>query len=83
MAVVYVAVWIGVIWMKRIFVRSSSINGVGYDPKTRTLEVKFNNGGVYHYFNVPSAIYRALLNAESKGRFVNFKIKGNYPYQQI
>ena len=52
--------------MDRQQVSSSSIRSVGYDPQTQTLELEFHNGGVYRYANVPEAVYRGLMLADSK-----------------
>jgi hypothetical protein len=69
--------------MKRKHVRSRSIRSVGYDSERKTLELKFQPGGVYQYFGVPRSVYQRLLKAPSIGRFVNEKIKENYPFQLI
>ncbi|MGH9944017.1 MAG: KTSC domain-containing protein [Pyrinomonadaceae bacterium] len=51
-----------------ITVESSMIHAVGYDSKTRTLEVVFNSGRTYCYEAVPPKVYKELLAAEAKGR---------------
>jgi KTSC domain len=33
--------------MERQPVSSSNLKSVGYDPRSRTLEIEFHNGGVY------------------------------------
>lgn len=47
--------------MKRQSVSSSNLRSVGYDPETKTLEVEFQNGSVYQYFNVPPQVYKGLM----------------------
>lgn len=69
--------------MKRQRVESSSVASVGYDPDTRTLELKYVSGDIYHYFDVSPLVHTALLNATSIGAFVNKRIKPSYRYQQI
>lgn len=69
--------------MNRIPVTSSNVASVGYDPKTQTLEVEFQNGGVYQYFDVPGHVYDALMAAASKGTFLNSSIKGAYRYARL
>lgn len=65
-------------------VESSQIESVGYDEKNKTLEVEFKNGGaVYQYYSVDSATYEEMLAAESKGKFLGQKIKGNFAYMKI
>lgn len=70
--------------MKRQPVDSSNLSSVGYDPQTNTLEVEFNHGGIYQYFNVPSHIYQGLMNANSHGQYFDQYIKrAGYSYQKI
>ena len=64
---------------KLIPVESSMIQAVGYDSKTRTLEVVFNSGRTYCYEGVPAKVYKALLAADSKGRFMRSEIIDVYP----
>lgn len=64
--------------MKRVFVDSTSIASVGYDPATHTLEVEFGDGDVYQYLNVPPIVHRDLMNAASKGYYFAHFIKSAY-----
>lgn len=69
--------------MNRILVSSSNVATVGYDSETQTLEIEFNNGGVYQYFDVSQDIYEALISADSVGKFLNANIKGYYRYARV
>jgi hypothetical protein len=69
--------------MLRKPVESSMIRSVGYDPREKVLEIEFNHGGAYQYFNVPKSEYIALMKAESKGRYFLDEIKEIYHYIQI
>ncbi|MBI3241559.1 MAG: KTSC domain-containing protein [Chloroflexi bacterium] len=53
--------------MELVTVDSSMIHAVGYDQQKRILEIIFNSGGTYQYFDVPPDVYEGLLKAESKG----------------
>ena len=64
---------------KLIPVESSMIQAVGYDSKTRVLEVVFNSGRTYCYEGVPPKIYKELMAAESKGRYMRSEIIDMYP----
>jgi len=66
--------------MQLIQVESSMIYAVGYDEESQTMEVVFNSGGVYRYFDVPKDIYEGLLAAESKGRYMRANVIDVYPY---
>ncbi len=69
--------------MNRQAVSSSNLRSVGYDPVARILEVKFHDGGVYHYFGVPEGTYQGLMTAGSKGGYLADRVKGVYRYRRI
>lgn len=69
--------------MDRQPVSSSSVASIGYDPSSETLEVEFNHGAVYQYYNVPQFMYDRLMEAGSVGSFINTQIKGSYAYSQV
>lgn len=62
--------------MHRVPVHSSSLDSVGYEGNV--LEVRFRNGGVYRYFDVPERMYSLLMGADSKGAFFNRHIRDRY-----
>ena len=62
-------------------VSSSAVDRVAYDDETCTLDLWYKGGDRYSYFDVPRAIYEALLEAESIGGFVNREIKPHYRYE--
>lgn len=69
--------------MKRQQVTSSNIYSVGYDVQSQILEIEFHSGGIYQYFNVPSAIFNNLMSASSHGSYFNRYIKGQYQSTKI
>jgi hypothetical protein len=69
--------------MERYSVFSSNITSIGYDPETSTLEVEFNSGSVYQYFNVPQGIYDAFMAAPSKGQFLASQIRDRFPFARV
>jgi len=62
--------------MHRVPVESSNIDSIGYEKNV--LEIRFRNGGLYQYFDVPEEVLAMLMQAESKGRFFNQRIRGRY-----
>ncbi len=46
--------------MRRSAVKSELIKSVGYNEKTRTLEVRYDDSTVFQYFQVPPAVARRL-----------------------
>ena len=69
--------------MRRQSVTSSNLASVGYDPSSQTLEVEFQNGSVYRYFNVPQTIYEGLMRASSSGSFLASQVKDRFPYSRV
>lgn len=69
--------------MQRQPVTSSNVESVGYDEQTETLEIAFNNGGVYQYFDVPQRVFDELLSAGSIGGYLAAHIKGVYRYSKV
>lgn len=65
---------------KRIKVDSSCIAEVWFD---QTLFVRFHTGSVYKYEAVQPHLFRKLLRAQSKGRFLNRYIKAFYGFVQV
>ena len=59
-------------------VESRALAAVGYSKKLHALEIEFRRGGTYRYLDVPEAVHRELLAADSKAGFYNQKIRGKY-----
>jgi len=66
--------------MRRQPIDSSAISSAGYDAGSRTLEVEFRSGAVYDYFGVPPRVWKSLLTADSKGRYVSRQIRDRFPF---
>lgn len=68
--------------INRTRVKSSNVYSIGYDIKTKTLQVEFkSNRAIYEYYDVPLHVYEAFIRAESKGKFMAFIY--HYKYQRI
>jgi hypothetical protein len=72
-----------VISLERQLVKSSNINSIGYDKTNKSLEVEFNNGGIYKYCEVPNEIYISLMSAPSHGKYFNRYIKNVYSFKKV
>lgn len=68
---------------KRTSIESSNICSIGYDAKKQILEIEFNHGGIYQYFDVPQSVYNELIDADSHGKYFAINIKNNYKYQKM
>ena len=69
--------------MDRSPVASTNVSSVGYDANTQTLEVEFQSGRVYQYYGVPDNAHEQMMQASSKGQFLNYYIKNSYPYSRV
>lgn len=69
--------------MERYSVASSNIASIGYDAASQTLEIEFQNGTIYQYYGVPENMYEQLMQAGSKGRFLNTYIKNAFGYSRV
>ncbi len=69
--------------MQRFEVASTSLASVGYDPNSRTLEVEFQSGAVYHYREVPQAAARGLASAPSIGGYFSRFIRPHFGYERV
>jgi hypothetical protein len=76
----------GALNMKRISVSSDGILEVGYHQDTETigtLELKFSNGGVYEFFNVPSTMYDEFMHAPSREDYYFTNIGKRFPCMRV
>ncbi len=55
-------------------VNSSMVYAIGYDPKSKTLEVVFRSGKAWAYEEVPKKVYQELLKSESIGSYIRENI---------
>ena len=64
-------------------VESTAIEAIDYDADGRQLQVTFVSGERYAYGGVPGEVHRAFVEADSKGRFFQQKIRGRYAYERL
>lgn len=69
--------------MKMTDVKSSQVQSIGYDAASKTLAVKFKNGGEYQYDGVPPEINENILKAESVGKYLGAHVKGKFQYRKV
>ncbi len=69
--------------MEMTSVVSSNVAEIGYDEENSILQVEFNNGGTYQYFDVPLREYERLRDASSVGTYLNNNIKGTYRFSKV
>ena len=64
-------------------VSSSNISAVGYDGQTRTLTIEFKSGGRHAYADVPAELHKAMMAAESVGKFFHANIKSAFQSSRV
>ena len=64
-------------------VASKVIASIGYSKRLHILEIQFVNGAVYRYLQVAPSVHRDLMAADSKARYYDANIKGNYPSVRV
>jgi hypothetical protein len=55
---------------------SSNVVAIARDEDFERLFVQFKNGATYVYFDVPSVVWKAMMNSPSLGGFVYNEIRG-------
>ena len=66
-----------------IKVDSSNIDEIGYNTAQQELYIRFLDGNLYVYRNVPEIEFSSLMNASSYGKYFHINIKNQYPYEKI
>ena len=69
--------------MERKRVNSSKIRAVGYDPKSRVLEVELRDGAVLAYSGVSPEVHRQFMNAPSPTSYYEDKIADEFPARRL
>jgi hypothetical protein len=65
-------------------VQSSAVREVRYRAREKKLDLIYSDEDcTYEYYDVPRSKFRALMQADSKGQFVNKEIKPKYPYRKL
>lgn len=69
--------------MQRQQVKSSNVSEVGYDEVKQILEIKFINGDIYQYLNVPKHIHYSLIESPSIGKAIHTMIRGKFTFKKV
>ena len=60
--------------------KSTAMQMARYYSDVQELTIIFKNASVYEYEKVPYHVWRGLMDAESKGEFINRYITGFYRF---
>jgi len=69
--------------MDRKNIESSMIRSIGHDADSATLEIEFNSGAVWQYFDFPESTWHEFEGAVSQGEFFHSDIKNQYSETQV
>ncbi len=69
--------------MERKRVKSDKVRAVGYDPKTRVLEVELRDGTVLAYSGVSQEVHRQFMNAPSPSSYYEDKIADEFSSRRV
>lgn len=64
-----------------IFRGSSNLAEATYDPDVENLDITFQDGSEYVFYNVPVSKYKALTQAPSAGSYFHRHIEGQHGYE--
>ena len=64
-------------------VDSAMVNKVGYDKKKRILQVEFNDGALYQYFDVPKKTYLDFFKRDSIGKYAHKNVRFSYDFLKV
>ena len=66
------------------YVDSSNVEAIGYELDSQELYVRFvKSGRTYVYYGVEPWVYEEFLQSESKGNYLNTRIKDTFPYAEL
>lgn len=69
--------------MDRKIIESTMIQSIGYDADSAILEIEFNSGAVWQYFDFPESTWYEFEGAVSQGKFFHSEIKNQYSESQV
>lgn len=69
--------------MERESVNSNKIRAVGYNPKSRVLEVELRDGTALTYSGVSQEVHRQFLNAPSPTSYYEDKIADEFSARRV
>ena len=69
-----------------ISIESDNVSAAGYDVESKAMTVRFDNGAMYEYYDVPTELWISFLAAQPHPwSQVGYPllVKGNFRYQRI
>lgn len=69
--------------MERTRVNSSKIRSVGYEERSRTLEIEFSDGSVFQFSGVSGEVHRRMMASPSIASFYQDRIEEEYSRKRM
>ena len=69
--------------MERKNIESTMIRSIGFDSENSILEIEFNSGAIWQYFDFPESEWYEFENAESQGKYFNREILNQYAESRV
>jgi YD repeat-containing protein len=69
--------------MDRKKVNSSAIRSVGYDERSRVLEMEFSDGRIVQYSGVSGEIHRRLMSAPSMVSYFRDNVEESFTAKRV
>ena len=69
--------------MERKRVSASNIRAVGFDSRSRVLEIEFSDGSIVQYSGVSDEVHRRFVNSPSPGSYYRDNIEENYTAKRM
>jgi len=70
--------------MDRVYIlRPKNLKRVGYDARTRVLEILLTNGNLYNIYEISPLRYETFMESKSKAFHFNLFIKNRYKTKLI
>lgn len=69
--------------LERKRVNSGTIRSVGYDERSRCLEIEFSSGAVVQYTQVSAEVHRRLLAAPAMASYFHDNIEESYTARRV
>lgn len=64
-------------------VNSGKLRAIGYDAKTRTLQIRFDDGNTYQYSGVGEVLWRRLSTSSSAWSFYRDNIEEEFAAKRV
>ncbi len=69
--------------MERKRISASNIRAVGFDARSRVLEIEFSDGSIVQYSGVSEEVHRRFVNAPSPGSYYRDVIEESFTAKRM